>query len=132
MNRQEPPSRSQKKTAGEANETLNFWQIPTQARPFIYIIKKGDTLNELAEKYHVTLKRLLELNPHISNADNIVIGTKLFVPGANENFTIYQPPIASRIPASKGWEEISINVEVNKEANKKEKGLLPELRISAG
>ncbi len=82
-----PKSRTEKKESDKNTNqeaVLQPWKLPCQARPFIYVMEKGDTLHQLAEKYHVSLKRLLELNPHINNPENIAIGTKIFVPGLGD------------------------------------------------
>ena len=44
-----------------------------------YIVKKGDTLSEIAVKYHITLNKLLALNPQIKNPDLIYPGDAIRV-----------------------------------------------------
>ena len=46
---------------------------------FVYIIKTGDCLSVIAEKYGTTVKKLCELN-NIQNPDKIYAGNKLLVP----------------------------------------------------
>ena len=46
---------------------------------FVYIIKSGDCLSVIAEKYGTTVKKLCELN-NIKNPDLIYAGNKLLVP----------------------------------------------------
>lgn len=46
---------------------------------FVYIIKKGDCLSVLAEKYHTTVKDLCEIN-NISNPNLIIEGNRLLIP----------------------------------------------------
>ena len=46
---------------------------------FVYIIKRGDCLSVIAEKYGTTVKKLCELN-NIKNPDLIYAGNKLLVP----------------------------------------------------
>lgn len=46
----------------------------------IYIIKKGDTLNKLAERFKTTVAKLLELNKDITNASRIYEGQRLNIP----------------------------------------------------
>lgn len=51
---------------------------------FTYKVKKGDTLSELAAKYHTTVDELVKLN-HIKNANLIYIGQTLKIPSNNVN-----------------------------------------------
>lgn len=46
----------------------------------IHIVKKGDTLYQIAQKHHVTLEQLMALNPQIEDPDKIEIGRKVKVP----------------------------------------------------
>jgi LysM repeat protein len=48
----------------------------------IHIVKKGDTLYDLAQKYHVELDKLIASNPHIVNPDRIEVGMKVKIPTA--------------------------------------------------
>ena len=49
---------------------------------FVYVIKSGDCLSVIAEKYGTTVKKLCELN-NIKNPDLIYAGNKLLVPYKN-------------------------------------------------
>lgn len=56
------------------NEILN---APKQAtNPSIYIVKKGDTLSEIAKQYNTTVSKLVALN-NIKNPNLIIVGQKL-------------------------------------------------------
>lgn len=46
----------------------------------IHIVKKGDTLYELSQKYNVPLQKLIEANPQIANPDQLSIGEKIKIP----------------------------------------------------
>ena len=46
---------------------------------FVYVIKKGDCLSVIAQRYGTTVKTLCELN-NIKNPDLIYAGNKLLVP----------------------------------------------------
>lgn len=46
---------------------------------FIYVIKPGDCLSVLAERYHTTVATLCELN-NIPNPDKIYAGNRLLIP----------------------------------------------------
>ena len=46
---------------------------------FVYIIKKGDCLSVIAQRYGTTVKTLCEIN-NIANPDKIYTGNKLLVP----------------------------------------------------
>ncbi|MUG69150.1 LysM peptidoglycan-binding domain-containing protein [Paenibacillus validus] len=46
----------------------------------IHLVKKGDTLYELSQKYHVELDQLIAANPQIANPDVIDVGMKVKIP----------------------------------------------------
>lgn len=46
----------------------------------IHIVKKGDTLYELSQKYNVPLEKLIEANPQIANPDQLTLGEKVKIP----------------------------------------------------
>ena len=46
---------------------------------FVYVIKKGDCLSVIAQRYGTTVKTLCELN-NIANPNLIYAGNKLLVP----------------------------------------------------
>ncbi|QYR23399.1 LysM peptidoglycan-binding domain-containing protein [Paenibacillus sp. sptzw28] len=46
----------------------------------IHIVKKGDTLYMIAQKYNVSLEEVLKLNPNIANPDMIDVGMKVKIP----------------------------------------------------
>lgn len=46
-----------------------------------YTVKKGDTLNSIAQKYNTTVSKLMRLNPSIKNANLISVGQVLVVSG---------------------------------------------------
>lgn len=48
----------------------------------IHIVKKGDTLYELAKKYQTTLDQIIALNPQIADPNQIDIGMKVKIPSA--------------------------------------------------
>ena len=46
----------------------------------IYKVKAGDTLSEIAVKFHTTVKEIMRMNPDIHNADVIITGEKIRIP----------------------------------------------------
>ncbi|MFC4809022.1 LysM peptidoglycan-binding domain-containing protein [Paenibacillus sp. GCM10023250] len=48
----------------------------------IHIVKKGDSLYMIAQKYNVSLEEILKLNPSITNPDEIDVGMKIKVPAS--------------------------------------------------
>ncbi|MFD0694088.1 LysM peptidoglycan-binding domain-containing protein [Paenibacillus sp. GCM10027628] len=46
----------------------------------IHIVKKGDSLYELAKKYHVELDQIIALNPQIADPNVLNIGEKVKIP----------------------------------------------------
>ncbi|NEW04515.1 LysM peptidoglycan-binding domain-containing protein [Paenibacillus sp. SYP-B3998] len=46
----------------------------------IHIVKKGDSLNELAKKHHVELDQIIAFNPQITDPNHLSIGEKVKIP----------------------------------------------------
>lgn len=46
----------------------------------VYVVKKGDTLSEIAKANKTTVKQIMTLNPSIKKADMIYSGQKLKMP----------------------------------------------------
>ncbi|UKS27747.1 LysM peptidoglycan-binding domain-containing protein [Paenibacillus sp. HWE-109] len=46
----------------------------------IHIVKKGDSLYELATKYHTTLDQIIALNPQLADPNHLDIGMKVKIP----------------------------------------------------
>ncbi|OKP83877.1 hypothetical protein A3844_21080 [Paenibacillus helianthi] len=46
----------------------------------IHIVKSGDTLYALSQKYGVPLQKIIEANPQISNPDVLAVGDKVKIP----------------------------------------------------
>ncbi|WP_438444301.1 LysM peptidoglycan-binding domain-containing protein [Gorillibacterium sp. sgz5001074] len=57
----------------------------------IHLVKKGDTLFEIAKKHGVTLEQLLAANPHIADPDRIEVGMKVKIPMVPK--PVPQPPV---------------------------------------
>lgn len=61
------------------NAEKNLFETPI-TKPIFYVVKKGDTLSEIAAKYNTTYQAIAKLN-NIKNPDIIKIGQKLKVKG---------------------------------------------------
>jgi nucleoid-associated protein YgaU len=48
--------------------------------PTIYVVKKGDTMSKIANKFDVTVDQLLAANPQIKNPNKISIGDEVTIP----------------------------------------------------
>jgi hypothetical protein len=60
----------------------------------IHIVKKGDTLYELSDKYDIDLKTLISKNTHIDNPDQLQVGMKVKVPvGPTAIETVAKQPV---------------------------------------
>jgi len=57
--------------------------IPTPT-PFTYTIQVGDTMSEIAEKYHVSLDDLIAANPNVS-PNSMSVGQTLLIPSNPSN-----------------------------------------------
>lgn len=49
-------------------------------RPLIYVIRENDNIYQLAKCFEISMKELLQVNPHIQNPDMIYPGDKIFIP----------------------------------------------------
>jgi LysM repeat protein len=54
--------------------------------PFLYKVKSGDTLSQIAEKFNVSLDALLEVNPQV-DPNGMSVGTTLKIPSNPKNPT---------------------------------------------
>ena len=50
--------------------------------PVVYVIKKGDTLSKVANKFAVELDALLAANPAIKDPNKISLGQEIVIPTA--------------------------------------------------
>jgi hypothetical protein len=48
--------------------------------PLVYVIKKGDTLSKVANKFDVELAALLAANPKITDPNKISLGQEIVIP----------------------------------------------------
>ncbi|MFD2703123.1 LysM peptidoglycan-binding domain-containing protein [Paenibacillus shunpengii] len=48
----------------------------------IHIVKEGDTLYKLSQKYNVSLETMISANPQIANPNELTIGMKVKIPSA--------------------------------------------------
>jgi LysM repeat protein len=55
-------------------------------------LKKGETLQEIADRYHITLERLMALNPRITRRKRLQIGQKIIVPSVRATAAPAAPP----------------------------------------
>ena len=56
--------------------------------PTTYIVKTGDTLNELADQFGRSVFQILSANPEIDNPNQLPVGLRLIVPGQAETLAI--------------------------------------------
>ncbi len=48
--------------------------------PLVYVLKKGDTLSKVANKFHVELADLLAANPKIKDPNRVSLGQEIIIP----------------------------------------------------
>jgi LysM repeat protein len=58
------------------------------SEPSLYIVKPGDTLNEIAAEYTRTVSSILAVNPQINNPNQLEIGEKIIIPGQIQTILI--------------------------------------------
>ena len=56
--------------------------------PQLYIVKPGDTLNQIAAEFGRFPASILAVNPQITNPNQLVIGEKIIIPGQREEIIV--------------------------------------------
>ncbi|MFM8432251.1 MAG: LysM peptidoglycan-binding domain-containing protein, partial [Bacteroidota bacterium] len=51
----------------------------TASEKKIHTVRKNDTLSEIAERYHISMKKLLSMNPKLKKDSILQIGQKIRV-----------------------------------------------------
>ncbi len=64
-----------------------------------YVVQRGDTLAKIARRFNTSVRRLLELNPRITNANRIYPGQRINLPPQGGEATPTAAPTASPTPA---------------------------------
>ena len=62
----------------------------TSGKPQTYTVKPGDALSVIAERYHVTLRALMDRNG-VKNPDRVYAGQKLIIPGKAPDSPLAEP-----------------------------------------
>ena len=67
-----------------------------------YLIQRGDTLSQLAVRFHTSVSALMRSNPQIKNANLIYAGARLNLPGSRDEFVPShgRPPSAGAAPSA--------------------------------
>ena len=109
-----------KSTNNLSNNNLSIGQqliIPGESvsEDNIYIVKSGDSLYSIANKYGVTVKEIKDLNNLIS--DNLSIGQKLLLPGESEETTLNTYTVKSGDTLYKIANKYNISVDELKKLN---------------
>jgi LysM repeat protein len=74
-------------TAGQPEGLVVSFETPLPSpTPFTYPVKSGDTLSQIAERFHVSLDALMAANPEI-NPSAMSIGQVLKIPSSPQNST---------------------------------------------
>ena len=93
----------------EAEKIATIESIIPFAKPTNYTIQSGDTLSQIADNNGVTIERLLELNPSITDANIINAGDQIVVNGSikevsvnSEDFTVLDIDPLAKIKSQLG------------------------------
>ena len=82
------PTPSGQQTSGPTDQPLRTPtaapQVTAEPEPFVYIVRRGDTLNEIADTFGVEPEDIVALND-ISNPNRIREGQELLIPGDAPN-----------------------------------------------
>lgn len=57
-------------------------KVPEECKPTEYTVQSGDTLSNIAARYHTTVAMILAENPQIQDADTLVVGQTIKIPCA--------------------------------------------------
>ncbi|MCG8641640.1 MAG: LysM domain-containing protein, partial [Desulfobacterales bacterium] len=60
-------------------------EIPECQNGNLYMIKKGETLNSVSDKFKISLNTLLNANPQIEDSEIIFPGQIICIPAQNNN-----------------------------------------------
>lgn len=72
--------------------------IPAVNQPMVHQVAAGETLFQIARRYHVSLEAILAAN-HLSDPDLIVVGQVITIPGSGDQGGSATPPQPSTHPA---------------------------------
>lgn len=61
------------------DDDMDNWK-PTQSKPYVHTVKKGDTLYKIARTNGFTVDQLLKVNPQLTEDKIIYPGDKVFIP----------------------------------------------------
>jgi LysM repeat protein len=50
--------------------------------PRVYVVRSGDTLSTIADRFNLTVDEILEANPDITNPNEIAVGDRIVIPTA--------------------------------------------------
>ncbi|CAA67646.1 morphogenesis protein [Bacillus phage B103] len=73
---------------GESKNVSRETSKPKTSKTNTHVVKKGDTLSEIAKKIKTSTKTLLELNPTIKNPNKIYVGQRINVGGSPVKSTL--------------------------------------------
>ena len=63
-----------------APKTTHVAKPQTTTGKKVYVVKKGDSLSEIAQHHKTTVAKLMKANPKIKSSDKIIVGQKIAIP----------------------------------------------------
>lgn len=80
----------------------------------IHLLKHGESIEELAQKYEMTEDELLSVNPNITRTKDLPVGTKVKIPtgGAARGYSV-RLNVNSEVPVSEEAEEEDVRNEAS-------------------
>jgi LysM repeat protein len=68
-------------TASPAAETpVPTPTVPPEPTPVVYVVKSGDSLGKIANRYDLTVEQIMAANPEIKNPNKISVGQEIVIP----------------------------------------------------
>ncbi len=55
-------------------------EIPAEPTPTVYVVKAGDSLGKIANKFDLTIDQVMAANPEIKNPNKISVGQEIIIP----------------------------------------------------
>jgi LysM domain len=55
-------------------------EIPAEPTPTVYVVKAGDSLGKIANKFGLTIDQVMAANPEIKNPNKISVGQEIVIP----------------------------------------------------
>ncbi|QKG84123.1 LysM peptidoglycan-binding domain-containing protein [Kroppenstedtia pulmonis] len=91
----------------------------------LHVVQSGDTLWKIAQRYRVSLQKLVDANPHIDGSDQLEAGVRVKIPTGK--VPVSATPRESKKPEPQENAEQDMEANVTKEVEQEDSPLLPPM-----